>query len=287
MKRRALALSFSLLLLAAVPGASLASTFTVDQAQTGIDSTIGGSSPIYAQTFTAGLYGPLESVDIYMYGHPSTVAVSLQGVTGSPAVPDGTIMASKTLGVNGASAEWVRFDFATNPIVVPGHKYALFIYLTGSLNVMYGSAANSYAGGQALMFYSGAWHNLQSLFPTTPADFAFKTNVGLAAPTPTPVRAPTPTPTPTLAPTPTPAPATASASASVAAPDATPTGTTVAAVAGSTADPADPAAPAAPGSSSGGAGNPPIAILIGGLLLLILLGGGLFFLLKRRDRSSS
>jgi hypothetical protein len=300
MKRRALALGFSLLLFAAMPGASLASTYTVDQTQTVNDNSFGASNPIFAQTFTDGLYGTLDSVDIYMYGHPATASVSLQGVTGSPAVPDGTIMASKTLGVNSPDPGWVRFDFTTNPILVPGHKYALFIYVTGSLNSMYGSTADSYSGGQALMFYASAWHYLPDLYTGAPADLAFKTNVGLAPATPTPVPAATPTPRPTPRPTPAPshsstptasvAPSAVSSTAGeTATPDAaaTPESTSSALAVAASGDPGSSAAPAAPGSQSGGTGQPPIAILGVGLLILILLAGGLVFMLKRRGQASS
>jgi hypothetical protein len=198
MKRRAFGLLASLLLVGLLPGQALASTFTVDQSQTNVSASIGAASPIFAQTFTAGLAGPMESVDLYLYGGPSTVTVSLQGVAGSPAAPDGHILGQKVLGVNGGPG-WVRFAFSTNPVVVPGQAYSLFIYLTGSLNAIYGSATSSYSRGQALWFLSGSWQ------PLSVADFAFKTNVDAVAPTPTPTPTRAPTPRPTAAPAATPA----------------------------------------------------------------------------------
>jgi hypothetical protein len=117
MRRHALAFVASLALLAMAVGPALAGTYVVDQSQTNIGTSIGGTDWIFAQTFTAGMYGQVESVDLYVYGHPSTVTVSLQGVTGKPPVPDGTILGEKVLGVDNLQASWVRFNFSNLPVV--------------------------------------------------------------------------------------------------------------------------------------------------------------------------
>ncbi len=282
MKRRAFVLVSSLLMLGLVPGPALASRTTVDQSQTNVSSSIGTVSPIFAQTFTAGLYGPLQTVDLYMTGQPSTVTVSLQGVTGSPPVPDGHILAQRIQSVN-VSQRWVEFAFATAPIVIPGHVYSIFIYLQGSLNSMWGSPTNRYPRGQALWFKNGAWRPLQSVATSGPADFAFKTNVGPALPTPTPTHRPTPTRAPTPTPTATPTPTEVTV--------ATPTDT-AAIVLSSTPSASVPATASASSTSggpagSGGSGDPIPPAVGAGAGLLALLAGGLAFLLWRRRRESS
>jgi len=121
MKRSAIALLTSLLLLAGLaPGLALASTYTVDQTQAVVDD-FDQNSAIDAQTFTAGMYGPLDSVDLYLGVDVSSVSVSVtvQGTTGNPAIPDGTVLASKVVGVAFTSGAWIRFDFATPAVLIP------------------------------------------------------------------------------------------------------------------------------------------------------------------------
>jgi hypothetical protein len=289
MKRRVLAVCASLLLLSMVPGGALASTFTVDQSETTADASM-GDAYLHAQTFTAGMYGPLVSVDLYLSGTSGTMTVSLQGVTGNPPAPDGTILGQKVLGVTAGSPAWTRFDFSAAPIVIPGHMYALFMF---PIHVgIYGSLADTYAGGQSLMFYNGAWAPGPTVFHGSAADYDFKTNVGPAAATPTPT--PAPTHVPTLAPTHTAAPAATTAAST--APSVSVSASASASVSALASAPSvSPSAAAAPTSSasssitadpqSGGSSGFPIGIAVGGLLVLIAIGAGLVFLLWRRRQA--
>jgi LPXTG-motif cell wall-anchored protein len=295
MKRRAVALGISLLLLGLVPSLASASTFTVDQKNLTLDHVMPLGAYIDAQTFKAGLYGPMDSVELFLAPTANTsVYVTLQGTTGSPAVPDGTILASKTLGLTstGGSGEWVRFSFSTSAIVIPGHVYAIG-FTPSDHAYAYGSKADDYANGRALTFYAGSWVSPSALPPTSRsliADWSFATNVGLAAATPTPTHAPTHTPThrPTTRPTPT------HASTATATPvaSATPTPTTTA-TASSTADVAgatggaggatqNPGSGSGSGSGSGGSTMPLLPILIVVIVGLLLLGGLAFLLMRRR-----
>lgn len=296
MKRRAFGFLASFLLVGLLPGQALASTYTVDQSNLGFDDSL-GSAYLYAQTFTAGLYGPLESVDIYVGAVSATVTVDLEGTTGNPPVPDGVILGSRVLGVN--TYGWHRFAFAANPIVIPGHVYSLFIFPTDNAS-LYGTAANAYARGRALIYISGSWIPLTSAFAGAPADFAFATNVGLAAPTPTPTPTPTPRPTPTRAPTPRPTatptatpivtatptttPAATDTPALIAA--ASPSATDASIVAGASAQTPSPALGAGSGSgaTTGGSGDSVLPMVGAGIVVLALLVGGLAFLLMRRKR---
>jgi hypothetical protein len=299
MKRRALALVASLALLALTSGPTLAGTYVVDQSQTNIGTSIGGTSPVFAQTFTAGIYGQLESVDLHMDGR-STVAVSLQGVTGNPPAPDGTILGEKVLGVNNPGDVWVRFNFSTYPIVTPGQMYAIFIYPTGSLSALYGSVADLYPGGQALEFRDGAWAPISVRLPGVLSDWAFATNVdpipvptppGRLVATPVPTHAPAATlapaaaPTPTATPTPTPTPTPSATLAPTIVPSASPTAT---AVSTSSAAPVGSGANSGSGGvsgpgSSGSSGSPDLTLPIAGAALAVLLAGagGFWFLFMR------
>jgi hypothetical protein len=294
MKRIASPLVACLLLVGLVPGSALASTFTVDQSQTDISQSVGIASPILAQTFTAGLAGQMESVDLYLYGGPSTVTVSLQGVTGSPPVPDGNILGQKVLGVNGGPS-WVRFGFSTNPVVIPGHVYSIFIYLTGSLNAVYGSSTSTYSHGRALWFTGGSWQTLVI------ADFAFKTNVDAVAPTPTPTPTRAPTPRPTTAPVAThaPTPIATGTPTSTPAPIATAAASEIA-VAGVTPDVASSSSGStagggtdgsgtalnSPGATPGGSGDSSGSLLplFGGIAALLAVGLVVLLLFSRRRK---
>ena len=302
MKRRALALVASLALVALTSGSALAGTYVVDQSQTNTGTSIGGTSPIFAQTFTAGVHGQLESVDLYIYGHPSTVAVSLQGVSGTPPAPNGVILGEKVLGVNNLEAGWVRFNFASYPIVTPGQMYALFIYITGSNNALYGSVADLYHGGQALEYRNSAWAPISVRLPGVLSDWAFATNVDPipvptppakvvprvpATPAPTAPPAPTATPTPVATPTPTPGASLASTTVPAASPAATEVSSSSPIPVGSGAN-AGSGGVSGPGSSGSGGLSGLILPIAGALLVVLVAGaGGLWFVFLRPGTPAS
>ena len=155
MKRRALALCAGLLLLGLMPASTLANNPTppsrLDQsADTGGTST-GGS--LQAQTFTAGITGPLIGVDLsFAIGGTTTVNVSLQGVhnVAGQMVPDGFPKATASASVTGldwSTWNWFHFSFSTPPSVTAGTMYA--IVFDPGLAGAHGPAADNYAGGQA------------------------------------------------------------------------------------------------------------------------------------------
>jgi hypothetical protein len=309
MKRLALALGTGLLLAGLAPAGVSAGTFTVDQTNTTADMQVMNSA-IDAQTFTAGLYGTLDSVDLYLYSTGANVTVGLEQTAGSPALPNDTVLATVHQGVSTPSgAGWVRFSFSSAPIVMPGHVYAITIFAT-DITEVYGSTDDLYPGGQALTLRSLAWVPEPVADYVGPADWSFKTNVGLAAPTPTPTLAPAPTlaPTPTHAPAPavTPAPAATAtpaptstpassattAAAAAASPSADSSGLVAAATVAASGSASAPGAGAgagsgsAPGAGAGaGAGtgsSDSMLPIVGGLILVLgLAGGGLWFALRR------
>jgi len=171
MKRRALALCASLLLVGLVPGSTLAilnPTSNLDQWNDPAGLVHGASGAInWAQTFTAGGYGLLSGVDLYLsLGGGGSLTASIEATASG--LPTGPTLASASSTV-AASAGWVHFSFPTPLSVVQDSVYAIVINPTAA-GVWYGST-NTYPGGQA--FEAGApWTALPD-----PADFGFRTYV--------------------------------------------------------------------------------------------------------------
>jgi hypothetical protein len=164
------------------PVAALAGT--LDQQQT---NTSGGTATIdsgetSAQTFTAGLSGGIDQVDLYLEtaGTPTApLNVEIRDVSGG--APGGTVLAGQSVPASSvpAAGSFVSVNFATPAPVAAGSQYAIVVYsstvsITNDYYWSYGG--NSYAGGE--FFYtlnsppSGAWT------PASSTDLAFKTYVG-------------------------------------------------------------------------------------------------------------
>jgi MYXO-CTERM domain-containing protein len=171
MKRGALAFCASLLLVSLVPGSTLAilnPTSNLDQWNDPAGLGHGASGAVnWAQTFTAGEYGLLSGVDLYLsLGGGGSLTASIEATASG--LPTGPTLASASSTV-AASAGWVHFSFPTPLSVVQDSVYAIVINPTAA-GVWYGST-NTYPGGQA--FEAGApWSTLSD-----PADFGFRTYV--------------------------------------------------------------------------------------------------------------
>lgn len=296
MKRRALALVSSLLLVGIVPGTTLAGTDVHDQTQMTFDHNLSGAY-IKAQTFTAGIDGTLDGVLLYLGTSPSgtsSVYATVQTTAGTPALPTGVILASRTATSITGAGGWTNFLFPAGPHISAGQVYAIVFNPTANTAnaVAWGAQGDAYPRGRALVFSAGSWIAPTSLpTPALVADWSFQTLVNAdppaPTPTPTPTRAPTPTRTPaptaapTAAPTPTPAPtdtptATATAGAKSAATDSPTANPAASGAAGANAAPNGGS-----GSGSGGSGDSTMLIVVAGIVLAGLLGGGLVFLLMR------
>ena len=267
-----------------------ASTFTIDQSNNGTDN-FDQSTDNFAQTFTAGRYGPLEYIELYLGNATSVnVGVALWSTTGTAttAVPHANIDETAQTVTTGAG-EWVRFNF-DNDILIPGRVYAIVITPTPGAAV-FGTSANAYPRGRALAFDGGAWKPEQSVVPDGPADWSFKTEMGVAAPTPTPTRAPTrapthaPTPTPTVTPTAAPTDTPASAAGSVV-PSDSPLATSAVAAESGLGGGAG-AGSAASGSGSGSSGDSMLPVIAAVVVILFLVGVIGYLLLKLRRGSAA
>lgn len=178
MKRHALALCASLLLLGLMPGATLAfATPTyLDQSNTTHSGNVAGD---FAQTFTAGQSGPLIRVDLYLgstklAGDSLSLSIYPTNGAGTP-VTTGTALATSGVALvpNAPFGVWVSFSFAPPFSVTAGTMYAIvFDTQAGGANVWaFGSNGNAYSGG-------AAWRATPSWVaqgPLDPDDFAFRT----------------------------------------------------------------------------------------------------------------
>ena len=162
-----------------------------DQHQNVHDTPVGLA--VTAQTFVAGVTGYLGAVSLWTNGTngASSVTVEICSVTSGldcagptqalaaePALAPGVI-ASATVVVNAASAQWIDFVFGTPPAIVSGTTYAIVVLGAAGWA---GSAANTYGSGQGL-WYEGSW---AGILGSPVFDLTFQTFVTSGGSTPPP-----------------------------------------------------------------------------------------------------
>lgn len=186
---------------ALIPAAG-ASAGTLDQQQT--ISNFGGlqvdSTHSKAQTFTAGLTGQLDQVDLAISGAGSpTTPLTVQIRDGSATAPGTAVLATASVPTSAVTGNesWVPITFNSPASVTAGTQYSI-VALTDSVASWFWYAGqgatpdSAYVGGR--LYFSpdgppamGTWSG------GSPADFEFKTYV--APPTPPVVQPPTTAPT--------------------------------------------------------------------------------------------
>lgn len=159
----------------------------LDQQQTGIGgggTQISGPGSLgrsLAQTFTAGLTGPLDRVDLYLASGATTtgpLTVEITDVT-SAGAPGTTVLASTSVpaaSVTGTGG-WVAVPFSSPATVQAGTQYAIVAQATGT--DIYGwwrGPGDVYSGGQAFSSSGPVLTWVPDSF-----DLAFKTYVNVAA----------------------------------------------------------------------------------------------------------
>ncbi len=162
------------------PNAALAGT--LDQQQTdfsvGTGTVDSGETP--AQTFTAGLSGGIDQVDLHLESHGPTTPLTVEIRDTSGGDPGATVLAAQSVPASSipATASWVTFNFATPAPVTAGSQYAVLAYsspVSMTQHYDWGYGGDSYAGGRFTYTLSspptGPW--------TTGSanDLAFKTYV--------------------------------------------------------------------------------------------------------------
>jgi hypothetical protein len=200
MRRGLLATALSMGLLVVPPASALADTLDQQQTQTGgfVATTESCIPPnptcvdvSHAETFTAGLSGAVDRVDLVLdRSNATTAPLTVEIRTVTSGCPSATVLASTQVAaadVPVATGPTPPFDAITFPNPAPvaaGSQYVVVFYTaSGNDYLGYGSTADPYSGGQACSSFStppstwGAEANL---------DFAFKTYVGPLPPPPPP-----------------------------------------------------------------------------------------------------
>jgi hypothetical protein len=183
--RRALLAAFTIVCAACVLAPGLAQAGTLDQQQTAIFSgaySIGTNQAV-AQTFTAGLTGKIDQVDLHIDKSAGTTAdltVEIRSVSGI--APADTALASTSVPASAisVSSAFVPVTFASQASVVAGTQYAIVASSTTPVSDTYSWTESPtpapYAGGG--VFYkppppTGSWASV------TARDLAFRTYVVL------------------------------------------------------------------------------------------------------------
>lgn len=154
MKRRALALGASLLLLGLMPGGVAAKTASnLDQINQPPNTNYSANASLgLCQTFTAGRTGMLSRLDLNMASDGATIHyVEIHATDPSTGLPTGAALASAWFNVNGP---WDTVTFLRPASVTSGSVYAIVIPDTTNLWA-YGTTGTR-AGGQAYED-SSAW----------------------------------------------------------------------------------------------------------------------------------
>jgi hypothetical protein len=157
---------------------------TLDQSQTALTCCqyVYGSAYL-AQSFTAGLSGQLDQVDVFLthpyYGTPGPLTLEIRTLSGG--VPSATVLASEE--VSSVPDGWLSVTLNPTLSVSAGAQYAIVLSAPsgdpyGGFYSWYGNGSNPYGGGQWLRtFDSGAsWQALSD------ADAGFKTYVSTNLP---------------------------------------------------------------------------------------------------------
>ena len=179
-----------LLVLVLAPGMARASG-TLDQSQTdfsgggggiaGPDNTFNGPESS-AQTFTAGLTGGVDRVDLFLGGTTvlPTAPVTVEIRDTSSGTPGSTVLASASVPSASVSpyGSWVEVDFSSPAPVTSGTQYAIVAYTGDNGTFPY----YVWAGGLGDPYSGGASWDSTSSPPTTWTEYpnfelAFKTYV--------------------------------------------------------------------------------------------------------------
>lgn len=127
MRHPALALCAGLLLLGLVPGSTLAVAPVEDQSNNPVPMPgyAAGGAVQYAQTFTVGIKGKLDYVDLFLCAtHEIGVGVDIYDLTAS-GMPGSALMAYGAAYVDTTLLGWYQFPLSNQWAVVPGDKYAI------------------------------------------------------------------------------------------------------------------------------------------------------------------
>jgi hypothetical protein len=184
----------SVFALLVAPGAANA-TGTLDQQQTVATTGYGisGANPpaSNAQTFTAGLSGELDQVELVLFESGATLPLIVEIRTVTPGGEPATVIASASVPASSlppcCTGAFVPITFSAPATVVAGTKYAIVAYTLEPFGgyVWGGTFADVYAGGSRWVSLTSpptVWQAVEA------NDMAFKTYVITQHPTTTSVK---------------------------------------------------------------------------------------------------
>jgi hypothetical protein len=174
------------------PAAALAGTVDQQQIDSSGSSYAIASNGSLAQTFTAGLIGGVDRVDLNLqkFGAPTaSLSIEIRDVLGG--VPGSTVLASASVPSSSVPTvrSFVPIGFATPAAVVAGTQYAIVAFSPTPFG------PNDYAwsvGGTANPYEGGGGFGTGTIPPAPPwtalpaQDFAFQTYVAAVATAPGP-----------------------------------------------------------------------------------------------------
>jgi hypothetical protein len=170
-----------------LPGAALADTLDQQQPAGGSDARVQSDESL-AQTFTAGLTGGLDRIELLLGAPDSvpTVPLTVEIRDGSAGSPGTSVLAAGSVAPSavGSTDAWVPITFATAAQVAAGTQYSI---------VAYSSVDNAHSYFWALEFdnpYPAGANFFQTISPPSgtwtltalDGDQAFKTYVEVPAP---------------------------------------------------------------------------------------------------------
>jgi hypothetical protein len=164
------------------PGTALADTLDQQQPNGGSDVKVDTPDESLAQTFTAGLTGPLDRVELLL-GYPDSapnapLTVEIRNTSGGS--PGTTVLTSGSVAPSAVSANdaWVPITFGTPTPVTAGIRYAIVAYSATDSSHSYFWAIHfpdPYTAGGS--FYSASPPNSTWTLAALGGDQAFKTYV--------------------------------------------------------------------------------------------------------------
>jgi hypothetical protein len=163
------------------PGTALAGTQDQQQAQHdgGMLGTANGTAQNQAQTFTAGVSGGVDQVDLDLRQLSTLVPLTVQIRNVAAGAPGTTVLAGGSVPSAGAAdIAFVPIHFAAPAPVVAGTQYAIVAFVAdtpGAWSWGHSAAANPYTGGGAFT-NTGPPPPSNSWSPDA-TDLAFKTYV--------------------------------------------------------------------------------------------------------------
>jgi hypothetical protein len=176
----ALAVGLPLALL--VSGVCLAGTHSIDQKNPTYDHTQSMGTEALGQTFTVGMSGTLDQVDVELWltdtNSPGNAAVSVEAVDGS-GYPVGPALSTGSNAIPSAAHTLVPFTM-TPLAVTAGQQYAIVVTPATFFTADYTGLTDEYTRGRGYSGGTGSWGYING--SDVNADWTFQTWVIPAAP---------------------------------------------------------------------------------------------------------